>query len=915
MAKIIRKVVYLLLTILIFTTSFGFSFFYFDNNQKQSSNVNNVKVDDIKENYDFGQNASDKSGKTYTIYFFPSAAYMYLFHDYITGGTTDTPEEQFGYKEPVYNSDGSLKTDSNGKVIYKLSDNTGKVSYTGHTSSAGTVTYDGAYRRYMGELFSCSNFEADGGSAYASNSAYTQSQNYLSSNNLSRRTWGIPNDAFTIFEGDDDKYANREEYFNSRNQYSTDRFGSWGDCYYFGETISDSSDDLAPTGLIQGADTNKSSGMNDTNTGRYLPIKLTVTNELMSSIMELVVQDIFTSMGTYYNNAYYHNYSFTEWTYVTNVKNPSSITDSDYPYSYVKNTGEWQANKIGEAFQPKQRDRYFDMFADLDQYADNNNIIRLYPLFSNGKKNGGYEEGVTDTEKYTLGGGATEKLTITTSSNTQYKYPFFNSDVYNDGEGCFTYTDSNGTTQEKSLLLSKYINLFSYNNIEITSDTKSLVFSANNVWNSPTNWNKNDSGSSLYWQKQYSLDSTYITSNLIENYGEGLYTFYVIVANYSYQNGPSSSSSNSVSDMQATFKDFYDNIFSQITTGSFTSLTGKRLVQITAIDSEYDSYKCSPTVVVAEKIDEPVISTTNSVPSDVTSFISSTSGRNFYKNINSLYNATVSDSTYSITGNDLNSSSPYTYLVKNIDLTSNNYFVVSFNDTDKSTTLMNTNSSNYAYNYLICTSDIDNIKSSDVYSKALGDSGYFEYMEVDGQIVFKLKDNTSGESYYGVYDFLIKYNNDLNKYELYAYRHDTKMYLYVFDNNLTQITTEGFVDSSTTFDNSSNSYKTIDGATLLFKNDSYIEGMSVTESDKSSEANANLTLDQILRYYISSLNSTGSYTYSDSNLLNYKLIDRISGEVVAYFEEVVTDTTTTYNLVVNLSMNKNHILYIVNSSN
>lgn len=913
MNKIIRKVVFLLLTALIFTTSFGLSFFYFDNKQEKSSSISHVSVDDIKENYDFGQDASDKAGKTYTIYFFPSASYMYLYHDYVTGATSDAPENQFGYKEPVYNSDGSLKTDSNGNVIYKLSTNTGTVSYTGATSTSGKVTYDGAYRRYMGELFSCNNFEADGGSAYASNSAYTQSQSYLSSNNLSMRTWGIPNDAFTINESD----TNRVENFNGRNQYSTDRFGCWGDCYYYGETISDSSDDQAPTGLIQGADENKSSGMDDTNTGRYLPIKLTVTNELMSSVMEMVVQSIFTSMGTLYNGSYYHNYSFTEWTYVTNVKNPTSIKDSDYPYSYASNTDQYNANKIGEAFQPKQRDRYFDMFGDLDQYADNNNVIRLYPLFSNGKKNNGYDSSVTSDEKYTLGGGSTEKLTITTTSDTEYKYPFFNSDVYNNGSGYFTYTKDGSSVQE-TLLLSKYINLFSYNNIEINSNTSSLVFSANNIWDSPTSWGKNNDGT-LFWQKQYSLDSDYIQKNLIDTYGEGLYTFYVIVANYSYQNGPSSSSTNSIETMQGTFSTFYDNIASQLSTGAFTSLTGKRLVQVTAIDKEYDSYKCSPTVVAFEKIDEPSITTTDSIPSDINTLVSTSSNkRNFYKNINSLYEATLTDNAYSITGSDLSSTSPYTYLVKNIDLTNNNHFVISFNDTSASTSLVNTDIAKYDYNYLICTSNKDNIKSSEIYVKALGDNGFFDIVtsSSSSDVVFKLKDNNAGESYYGVYDFLIKYNNDLSKYDVYVYRHDTKMFLYVFNENLTLTTGEGFVNVEVSYDTSSNTYLSADNKTLLFKNDTYMEGTKVTSTDKSETANSSYSLDQILRYYISNISgTTASYDYSDSNLLNYKLIDRVSGEVVAYYEEVVSDSTTTYNLVVKLTMNKNHILYIKNTSN
>lgn len=909
MTKYIRKLVCLLFITFLGISSFSFAYFFFDKEQTLTPSLNNLKIDDIKENYDFGQDASNKQGKTYTIYFFPSAAYMYLYHDYVVNNVA-APEEQFGYKEVTYNSDGSLKTDGNGNVIYKLSENTGKVNYTNHTSSEGSVTYDGAYRRYMGELFSCNNFEADGGAAYGDGTAYTSSQTYLSSNSLPMRTWGIPNDNFTIYPND----TNRVEHYNGRNQYSTDRFGSWGDNYYYGETISDSSDDQAPTGLIQGADTSKPDAMDETNTGRYLPIKLTITNELRSSVLSSVVPYIFTSMGTYYKYRYYHNYTFTEWTYVTNTKNPSSLVDSDYPYSYASNKDQYNANEIGQAFQPKQNDRYFDLLSDLDKYADNNNIIRLYPLFSNGKKVNGYDSSsLTDEEKYTLGGGATEKLKITTSSNStttstsnvEYKYPFFNVDVYNDGKGYFTYGDSN---TEETLLPSKYINLFSYNNVKITSSTSELVFSANNIWNAPCGWHTEENdGTALYWQKLYTLDADYINENLINAYGEGLYTFYVIVANYSYQNGPNSSNNN-ITAMQGTFDTFYNNITSQLTT-KFNCLSGKRLVKVTSIDSEMTSYKCSPTVVVFEKIDEPQIITSS------TKTFNTSSTRNFYKNVNSLYEGSYDETndTYSISSDDLSSTSPYTYLVKNVDLTSDTYLAVSINNTSTSTTLVNDDESAYNYDYLICTTSSTSFKDNEVYTKALGDNGYIEVDESlnsTTSTIFKLKDNTSGTSYYGVYDILITFNTTSNKYDIYMYQHDTKMFLYVFNYDLVRDSSSNWIDYSTTYDDATGTYKTASSSVLIFDNDSYLEGTNASKSDVSSKANATHSLDECIRYYISGQieGTTASYSYEGSELLNYQLIDHVTNEIIGYYE--FDESSSTYVFNFNLKINKNHILYL-----
>jgi hypothetical protein len=922
MSKFFRRVVLILFVVLLGSTSFGLSYFYFANEQSQESKIDsNIKIDDIKENYDFGQNTSDKEGKTYTIYFFPSASYLYLYSQYLTKSTSIKPEDEFGYKEPTYNDDGSLATDSSNNVIYKLSDNTGKYQSTdrdGNTLSYGDITYDGAYRRFMGQKFSCSKFEADGGQAYGTYSdgsytattAYTQSQNALTSTN-GKRTWGLPSDKessnFTIFSDDSD----RVEHFNGRNQFSGDRLGSWGDCYYYGNTILDSYDDGAPYGELYGDSTSKPSGMNDTNTGRYLPIKLTVTNELMSSIVEKVIPNIFTSMGTLLQNSdctykYMHNYTFTEWTY---VQNPD--TNPVYPYSPNANTDEWGENTVGEAFQPQPTSTYFDMLTDLDKYADSEGVIRLFPLFSNGKKSS-----VSSSEKsnYTKGGGSSLKLKIIDSSNNvDYKYPFFNTDIYNNGTGSFTY-DNNGTSTTVSELKSEYIRLFSYNNITISSSsTSSLEFSANNVKDKPTGWltTTSDSTTSLQWTKLYTLDSNYIQNQLIKNYGEGMYTFYVFVANYSYQNGPTSTSTDSqITALKNTFDSFYNNIVSQASEGKFTSLQGKRLIQVTSIDSEYkenndSEYRCSPTVVAFEKIDEPKLMVTSSTPSDVSSFISSnySSGRSFYRNVNPLYEGVKDSSTgaYSITGDDLSSSSPYTYLVKNVDLstTDSNNFVISFNSDTSSTDLFNTSNDDMEYEYLISNPGSE-ISEESVYVRPFGDNGYIQAISTTSssgqtQITFKVNDD-----YLDVYDILIKYNTKNNKYDIYLRRHD-KLFCYVFDQDLAGYTTDNFVNHD--FDLTT--FKTGCGATLLFDKN-YSEGHTLKSSDKSSTVNSGFSLDECLRLKIGQ-----DSTYSNDDLLEYRLIDRITGKVVAYYEKTTDENNNViYTLNCSLDMEKNHILYL-----
>ena len=121
--KIFNKLLLILSTLTIGVTSFGISAWYF-NEQKEISNEieSNFKIDDIKENYRFGK---DEEEKTYTIYFFPSTAYMFLYGRYLvdetnTYGTHHLPEEEFGYKEVLTNENGNVLLNDEGKALYKL---------------------------------------------------------------------------------------------------------------------------------------------------------------------------------------------------------------------------------------------------------------------------------------------------------------------------------------------------------------------------------------------------------------------------------------------------------------------------------------------------------------------------------------------------------------------------------------------------------------------------------------------------------------------------------------------------------------------------------------------------------------------------------------------------------------------------
>ncbi len=903
MGKIFRRFLAFLCISFLGVTSFGLSYFYFENNRVTSEEIKDkIKVDDIEENYRFG-NQSENT--TYTIYFFPSAAYLHLYKDYLDGSTIYKPEEQFGYKEVQYNETGNILLDDNGNARYSLSSEKGKYAeYSNQTSL--DITYDGAYRRYIGDEFSCDNFEADNGYAYNSGGAYSESQNNLTAYNGTKRTWGVPNEEFTIKTGDSDRVEN----YNGHNQYSLDRLGCWDDCYYYGKTVSDGSGDAAPTGEIYGNYPSLQSEMDDTNTGRYLPIKVTVSNTLSTSVMEKAVQDIFSSMG---NNVDLHNYSFTEWTYV----DTSLIDDSKYPYGTETNKEYRQTTStnvdypIGGAFQPIPTERYFDMFSELSKYADSDGVIRLFPLFSNGKKN--------NATTFLNGGGAAQKLKITygdgDNQETEYKYPFFKSDVYDNGQTYFTYGENDSSSE--TLLVSDYIRLFSYNNIKITSSNKvsSLTFSANNIWGGATGWHKIEGTDKYFWANLYQLDSSYIQNELISKYGEGLYTFYIMVANYSYQNGPSPSSSNSVATMQGTFDCFYNNIVSQAIDGRFSSLKNKNLIQIKDTSHYYSDYKCSPTVIAFEKVDEPKIIddievSTDSKVRNLNSYISSkfelSSG--FSKNTSSIFEGSYDSDTgeYSVVGDDLSSSSPYTYVVKNVDFMKDDslYFMISFNETYSTSRTFNAESS---FDYLIYDPTVNSntttytISPENVFTKA---SEYIEVVDVNGTDgktyqMLKFKD----AEYLGVYDIIIKYDNSKSRYDIYMFRH-SNLFCYVFDSKLDDYKDGKFVNHELQGSGDSKYVELSDStyANLLFEY-KYFLGQSLSSDSKSTSVNSGLTLDECLRNKIA--------TYSNKDLINYVLKDRITDAIVAKY---VQNDDGTYTLICNQKIYKNYIFYLTTIS-
>lgn len=863
--------------------SFGFSYFFFENERNAASTIEEAKfqIDDIKDNYDFG-NSTD--GEAYTIYFFPSAAYVHFYDDKLSNPSDDSyyyPEEQFGYKEVLFNESGNVLLDAAGNACYKLSDNTGKYV---SPNTTGELSYDGGYRKYIGDYFPCNNFEADGGSAYVSGGAYDISFSSISGE---KRTWADPDENFTLTSSDS---TSAEEKFNSHNQYSLDRFGCWDESFYYGATVTDGNGDQVTTGF-KNKDNDK---LDSTNTGRYLPIKLTVKNSLSSTMMERAIQTVFTSMG---NRNDWHNYQFTEWTYFTSTTSEGTTTYTP-PYSPDTNSNQYGENPIGKAFYPMERATYFDMLDDLSKYADENKVIRLFPLFSNSKKIG--------STNYNEGGGSAQSLKISyESGDVEYHYPLFTTDAYDGGDtGLYKYKDDSGNEVD-SLLESQYIRLFRYNNVSIESSANlsSLDFRSENIWGAPSNWNGET------WSI-YELSSSYIQNTLIKEYGEGLYNFYWIVANYSYQQGPSNDSSQySASTMKGQWQNFYDQALAQIADGAYANLKGKHLIQVPyeASHCSKDDHKCSPTILAFEKVDEPkVVTGLPSKPSDkvsdIDSFISSKYelSPNLFRNQSPLFNGTSSSDSYSIDGDDISANNPYVYVGKNIDFmgSDSEYFLLPFGSSYSSDVAFNIPDSSEVLIYDPSIDDDGNyvISPSNVF---LGASEFMELATLSDQNgtsynAIKFKDTGC----IGVYDILLMYNKASSAYDVYLFRH-SNLFCYVFDKNLNPSSVGGFVDH--TLDSS---YKATDGsgAQLLF-GAQYFIGKTISADDMSTSANAGKSLDQCIRAY---LESDATYSDMDTKLDKIRLYDRVSGAPIASYKLVDGE----YVLQCKLKVAKNYIFYL-----
>ncbi len=488
-----------------------------------SVNGNNG-IDDIKENYTGNKDDSSKEYTIYffpsVLY---TQYYLNQLTNSTTLGITPldgvNPEDWFGYNELTYNEDTDGFTSNiyfNGtNYLYNnvATDRMGDLGYINFI----TDTYDkhrdseiveGTHNGETRKVIEAEHIDKNPDKFSIKSQDYNLlSQTYLpfsegdfesgiASNGMDdyRYSWDAYNrdfgdpldvvekqyfDSSFLFEngGDYENMPKLDGQFNYDNIYKMDRFGFWPNnrvniepnkdfklikhyenvkYRYEGIIFHPTYEGPVTVEITQHFSVNQNQ-VADLNLGRYLPYKLKVDDYLpidwYENLIDFPESDMgdINKYGSDHNNAPnpFYNYSFAGWGYF-NEKNEFSV---------ALNAGD---NVIEKVFTSENISNTFDIMSNLEQYADDNGVIRLFPIFSNGKKYS-TNPGSTANDQYAFRLNFNDKPT---SESVSYEYNIDN------------YFLRNGTSQNSSISLTRIGNFrydVSYNgtskyiNVEVTT--------------------------------------------------------------------------------------------------------------------------------------------------------------------------------------------------------------------------------------------------------------------------------------------------------------------------------------------------------------------------------------------------------------------------------------------------------------
>ncbi len=740
----------------------AFATWHIDMTQTSVQNLKGVK-DDILENYGIKKADDDDSTnriKNYVIYLYPSTLYLNDYLDLLDGKTAIAPEEKYGYIEPVVAQDGS--------VDYRVAgEKGGDVAYLKDVSQNDTfVSTQYSYIRYAyGQNYDGSAlWQQTDASLPKTNVTWYDNGTYrhATQGNL-KYLYGNPTDdgvardyPLSVSVPRTDKNNSAEdtvtwdesgEQHNWRNLHLYDRFGYW------------------PT-LAK-------------DEGRYLPIRIEAFEDFTNAYYNRVALTPFSDMC---DPRAWFVYSFSCWSYVDTAR-PWSYQGVNKQYTapyYARedfaaaNAGTEYTGKNGEpdashgAFCPSEVRQYFDIIESFERYADENNVIRLFPKFSNGK---GYSaktvaDGGGDAVKVVPTyqneeGGAAETQTL----DQHELYTFYTSEQAN-----FSYGTQTLTNIRVSVLSN--VDIDGYFALEFKFDG---CFAGAASW--PGNWN------TVYrFGRDPTKEDNKNIPQTIRAYGRGLYNLYLFVAPVV--------SAQDTADRTGLLENLRAALVSKRAgDGVFESLSGKNLLPIAKSHVNGRSF-----MLVAEKVREAKyienLNVCESAEKDYTADVYSKetaikegynrTEKSFRLINNTLFGYGAGDDT-TADGDNVHNEFPYSYILQGVDLTeaTTAYFQIRFQENYRSD--LNFTDENYAY---------DSLKfAGQLYVHGFGE--YFNLVETkvngyDGtQKFIQLKD----EEKRGVYDIILVFRPDYEdngiafNIGLYAFRH-TNIFVKIYGEDL-----------------------------------------------------------------------------------------------------------------------------------
>lgn len=862
-----------LIGIVAIATSSAFAYFIFSDEVKSSQLIEDqIRVDNIEENYVFGR--EDYVGKDYTIYLFPSTLYLEIYQDYLNDPNNNVkPEDAFGYIEAVTESDGTIsykKTDStaegyNGYPTYAdyvnanndyLDTRSVQLTnynslYSGAKASGYQIVYDikiedslGGYRVSQPGAYGGENRRIGFGAPSGDNAVTPSSSDsslweddYLTEYDKKGEWWD------TLYETPtDNNHLNfYTEQYNYRIPYKNDRFGYWSELNY---------DD-----------------------GRILPQKIEVFESISQSDFAKETMTPWTSMGD--QNGWY-DLNFAMRTYIDLTYTGNEITSYSLPFEVSEN------QKIElEAFKTKDVINYFDINKSLSGYADKDGIIRLFPSFSNSK---GYV-------KEHNGGRDALRMDITESSvSSRYPMLYFK-----------TTTDSG-----ENIAGVDNTNIAFIPNVDINNNVTNLKIAMHPA-SGPGEW------SSKYgWTELYENEGTTIINYIKNQYGLGLYNFYFVVGQCTGEKDKTNgtnfyfiSENNVANDItdSTVFAQLKNKQMNKISDSSSCRTLNYHFHQEETLSGDTIDYYVHRTyVLLVEKIAEASfyrdLSTSYTDENELKSVAEGQVSAPKFYNLNAkLYKASLNASgAYDVDSNsELTANNSYIYLAQNVDLTESNENLV-----------MQIRFNNEYYNADMGLYNLNPLSEGEalIFNPAVDNSGNFTFND---DAVFtnasewfttsSIKITSSGETQnaltltnfednQGIYDILIEYNTS-GKFNVYTYRH-TNIFIKLFENKVE-------IDKDTGLA----IHKNADGTDfnyLLWRKQYYL-GVNMKGNDTCdiSFNSTQITFQEAVESFINpDING-----YTKQNLL---IRDFVTDALIGYFD-------SNGNLVLNLRVMKNYILY------